>query len=164
MLFSSKLGRIWRGSDSSALLFGLWTRFWAYGQDFLLILTGFLNSRLCPRAGPMCTVLLYSRNIFFWMLQKYSIEFLKVKTFFLAKMSFSRKWDVCRKNSSNFSAAISETFSCLIAQINKKPQKMSAITKCYLTISRSGPPGGHFGFCRWWASAPFAARLVLDFT
>ena len=27
-------------------------------------------------------------------------------------------------------------------------------------IGHFGAPGGHFGFCRRWASAPFAARLV----
>ena len=28
-------------------------------------------------------------------------------------------------------------------------------------VDHFGAPGGHFGFCRWWTSAPFAARLVL---
>ena len=33
---------------------GLWTRFWAYVWDFLLIPPWFWNFMLCPHAGPMC--------------------------------------------------------------------------------------------------------------
>ena len=54
ILFTSKLGRIWRGIEWNTLLWPM-DEILSQGPRFFGILTWFWNFMLCPRAGPMCT-------------------------------------------------------------------------------------------------------------